>query len=193
MTMDRIPLRVLSLRQGTLLPHTFVLLFAEEEGRRTLPVVVNREEAALLVRALSKSVGVFGGLLDITYDLAAQYQIEVDEIILHYDKTSGYFAYLFFVRDGLLKHMRTSVANAVLLAMKFGKYIHIKRELFERRHTLETDEEKIALPLSQLNAAALEHLLDEAVRQEDYELAANVRDELMRRETSQTNVSELPL
>lgn len=186
MMMDRIALRVASLRQGVTLPNTYVLLLVEaQEGRRTLPVVINKEEAMLLIRALDIREGIHSGLLTIMHEMATQYQIAINEIILHHDDVNGFFAYLFFERDGLLKHTRTSVANAVLMAQRFGQLIYIKRELFERKHDPAGSVGKVALPLSQLGEDSLEHLLQDALEKEDYELAANIRDEIERRSTNQ--------
>lgn len=180
MMMDRIALRLLNIRRGVTLPNTYILLFVEEQGHRTLPVVINKKEAMQLINTIESC----DGLLNIMHEVTSQYQIEVNEIILHYDKVNGFFAYLFFVRDGLLKHTRTTVVNAVFIAQKFGCLVHIKRELFEQKHDPDADPDKVALPLSQLDSGALEHLLDDALMKEDYELAANVRDELERRKAN---------
>ncbi len=178
---DRIELAVSGLSKGTKLRDVYILLFSEVGGKRKLPIVLTKEEAEWLTKAIIDPQTKLPPALEALADVCEQYGVCLDEVFLHKQGTAPFGAYVFFDRDGLLKHIKTSVVEAVMLARVFRGKIYIKRSVFEAQCDADGQEGRVFLPLSQLSNDTLQDILDKAVENEDYELASYVRDELKRR------------
>ena len=76
--------------------------------------------------------------------------------------------------------MRTS--DAVALALRFDAPIYTSEELLSREHIFEDGHGAISIPVSSVDIEILREALTRAIREEKYELAAQLRDEISRRE-----------
>ena len=77
-------------------------------------------------------------------------------------------------------------SDAILLSKIANIDIYMEEKLFIRQSvSYESGRSKVALPLNALTLEMLEKALRKAIKDENYELASNIRDELNRRKNSE--------
>ena len=77
-------------------------------------------------------------------------------------------------------------SDAILLSKIANIDIYMEEKLFKRQSVpYESGKSKVALPLNALTLEMLEKALRKAIKDENYELASSIRDELNRRKNSE--------
>ena len=66
--------------------------------------------------------------------------------------------------------------------MRVGAPIYTSESLLAREHIFEDGSGSISIPVSSVGIDVLREALSRAIREENYELAAQLRDEISRRE-----------
>lgn len=79
------------------------------------------------------------------------------------------------------------MSDGVLLALVAGLDIVISRQLFMRQSiAYDKESHSMAIPINVLSKTMLEHALEKAIDDENYEMASVLRDELKKRTDSET-------
>ncbi|CAL2059501.1 bifunctional nuclease family protein [Tenacibaculum sp. 190524A05c] len=180
----------------------YALVLSEMEGTRTLPIIIGAFEAQSIAIALEKEIRPPRPLThDLFKTFAEQFQIQLKQIIIHKLVDGVFFSSLICERDGIEESIDARTSDAIALAVRFQTPIftyenildkagiYLKAE--EKFNDEEEELEKIELipdtevseldDFSALSLGELETKLHEAVNNEDYELAAKIRDEIDKR------------
>ncbi len=183
----------------------YALILSEDSGKRKLPIVIAKAEAQSIAIALEENIKPPRPLThDLFKNFADKFFIVVKEVIIHKLIDGVFFSSLVCVRgeEEVILDSRTS--DAVAIAIRFnapiytykiildqaGIDINIDREQLSSR--IEEEEEELLagvdevlsnkeVDLSSLSTGNLEQLLDVAIKEEDYEKAARLRDEIEKR------------
>lgn len=202
--MQKIPLTIKGLSYSERQTGAYALILAEKDGKRKLPIVIGGFEAQAIAIALEKMVSPPRPLThDLFKNFAEIYSIGVEEIIIHKIKDGVFFANLHCMRDGKIEILDARPSDAVALAIRFQCPIYTTEEVLQsaglilqeeseevvntpQEETKETKKEESTSgnPLSTASTSKLNEMLEKAVSNEDYELAARIRDELDRRESN---------
>ena len=181
----------------------YALVLSEIEGTRTLPIIIGAFEAQSIAIALEKEIRPPRPLThDLFKTFADRFLINVQQVIIHKLVDGVFFSSLICERDGVEEVIDTRTSDAIALAVRFnapiftyenildkaGIYLKVEEELFIE-DDLEEDEIEIELEeaIQQKNSFSdftLEELnkqLNDAVTNENYELAAKIRDEISKR------------
>jgi len=172
----------------------YALILAETgEGGRKLPVVIGGAEAQSIAVAMEKSVAPPRPLTHDTWkNMLNELGVTLEKIVIHRLVNGVFYASLYTVDAAGTSHVFDSrPSDAVALAVRFECPIFATPEIMEHAGITEKDETKadagameedqdIDHPeVSQKESRQeLELLLSEAVENEDYELAARLRDKL---------------
>ncbi|WP_442267482.1 bifunctional nuclease domain-containing protein [Tenacibaculum sp. ZS6-P6] len=181
----------------------YALVLSEMEGTRTLPIIIGAFEAQSIAIALEKEIRPPRPLThDLFKSFAERFSITVKQIIIHKLVDGVFFSSLICERDGTEEIIDTRTSDAIALAVRFqapiftyenildkaGIYLKSEEELGDAN---EHDTSEIELTseieftstadFSDLSLSELEEQLQEAVNNEDYELAAKIRDEISKR------------
>jgi len=181
----------------------YALVLSEMEGTRTLPIIIGAFEAQSIAIALEKEIRPPRPLThDLFKSFAERFSIGVKQIIIHKLVDGVFFSSLICERDGIEEIIDTRTSDAIALAVRFqapiftyenildkaGIYLKTEEELEISEESdgdeyeLETEIEIInENDFSSLSLNDLEQQLSEAVNNEDYELAAKIRDEISKR------------
>ncbi len=181
----------------------YALVLSEMEGTRTLPIIIGAFEAQSIAIALEKEIRPPRPLThDLFKSFAERFQIEVKQVIIHKLVDGVFFSSLICERDGIEESIDTRTSDAIALAVRFqapiftfknildkaGIYLKSDEEIDIQQESdvndieLITDDELILeSDNSQLSLNELEEQLNKAVGNEDYELAAKIRDEISKR------------
>ena len=172
----------------------YALILAETgEGGRKLPVVIGGAEAQSIAVAMEKSVAPPRPLTHDTWkNMLNELGVTLEKIVIHRLVNGVFYASLYTVDAAGTSHVFDSrPSDAVALAVRFECPIFATPEIMEHAGITEKEETKadagtieeehdIYHPeVSQEESREeLELLLSEAVENEDYELAARLRDKL---------------
>lgn len=182
----------------------YALVLSEIEGTRTLPIIIGAFEAQSIAIALEKEIRPPRPLThDLFKTFADRFQIKINQIIIHKLVDGVFFSSLVCERDGKEEVIDTRTSDAIALAVRFqapiftyenildkaGIYLKMDEELtIEETEDEEEDEFELELEeiinesdFTNLSLRELNEKLDDAVANEDYELAAKIRDEISKR------------
>jgi hypothetical protein len=170
----------------------YALILAEKgEGGRKLPVVIGGAEAQSIAVAMEKSVAPPRPLTHDTWvNMLKEMQVTVQKVIIHRLVNGVFFASIYAVdADGKSMVFDSRPSDAVALAVRVECPIFALSSLLEQAGITPQEEaeadglapepvEATQDEVSEETRDELEALLDEAVENEDYELAARLRDKL---------------
>jgi hypothetical protein len=181
----------------------YALVLSEMEGTRTLPIIIGAFEAQSIAIALEKEIRPPRPLThDLFKTFADRYLIEIKQVIIHKLVDGVFFSSLICERDGVEEIIDTRTSDAIALAVRFeapiytyetildkaGIYLKIEEELSIGEGEFEEDtllsEIVSDVPEGKASKKELKELhkkLENAVANENYELAAKIRDEISKR------------
>ena len=181
----------------------YALVLSEMEGKRTLPIIIGAFEAQSIAIALEKEIRPPRPLThDLFKTFADRYAITVKQVIIHKLVDGVFFSSLISERDGEEEIIDTRTSDAIALAVRFnapiytyenildkaGIYLKVEEELTDDNADFESDDLMAELisesPEEISEEKTLKELyqeLDAAVTNENYELAAKIRDEISKR------------
>ncbi len=182
----------------------YALVLSEMDGTRTLPIIIGAFEAQSIAIALEKEIRPPRPLThDLFKSFADRFYINVKQVIIHKLVDGVFFSSLICERDGIEEIIDTRTSDAIALAVRFqapiftyenildkaGIYLKIDEDLSDEESlseeefelTFEEESGEEAAEFTQLSISQLHDQLNDAVANEDYELAAKIRDEISKR------------
>ncbi|WP_457619242.1 bifunctional nuclease domain-containing protein [Lutibacter sp.] len=178
----------------------YALVLSEVDGSRTLPIVIGAFEAQSIAIALEKEIKPPRPLThDLFKTFADRFHIVIKQVIIHKLVDGIFFSSLICERDKIEEIIDTRTSDAIALATRFnapiftyenildqaGIYLKMKDDLATESDTLSIenliDEPKKESSFSKDTLKQLNDKLNEAIQQENYELAAKIRDEINKR------------
>lgn len=178
----------------------YALVLSEVDGSRTLPIVIGAFEAQSIAIALEKEIKPPRPLThDLFKSFADRFHIAIKQVIIHKLVDGVFYSSLICERDKIEEIIDTRTSDAIALATRFnapiytyenildkaGIYLKAKDELSDEKGTLSIEklieEPEKASSFSKDTLEELNEKLDKAVLNEDYELAAKIRDEITKR------------
>ena len=179
--MDKVKLEVQDVSQGTMAHNPFIMMLREVGGKRKLSVMVGSMEAQAILVSL-RGVKVLRPLShDLFISLLDAYDMSLREVLIYKVVDGVYYSLLIVEREGQLEEIDARTSDAVALALRCKAPIYTWESLLEREHIYEDGTGAISIPVSSVNVEMLREALDKAVSEENYELAAQLRDEIARR------------
>ncbi len=173
------------LTKSTTLKEAYMLMMKEVEGKRHLPLLINRQEYDLLLECLSK--GTYPGT-DMMARLAAAFAIMLDGVAIHRDSKGRFFTTLHFTQaqeNGTkfnIQTVRSDIAHGIIAAMRTECDIWISQTLFDTLYGKHPDGGQMAVPITSMSCDLLREALRLAVENDDFEIASVLRDELKNRD-----------
>ncbi|MBL4938743.1 MAG: bifunctional nuclease family protein [Lutibacter sp.] len=178
----------------------YALVLSEVDGPRTLPIVIGAFEAQSIAIALEKEIKPPRPLThDLFKSFADRFHIVIKQVIIHKLVDGVFYSSLICQRDKIDEIIDTRTSDAIALATRFNAPIFTYENILDKagiylkmKDTLSIENDPLSLeniidePSSDTTFAKyslkqLNEKLNEAIQQEDYELAANIRDEITKR------------
>ena len=174
----------------------YALLLEHEETSVKLPVVIGNFEAQSISLGLEKDLNPPRPL---THDLFAQFVkntgFKLESVIIYQIKDGVFFSNINFknplTEEKLILDARTS--DAVAMAVRFDAPIYTTSDVLneagillelEETQKMEAEEEEVSTDfndLSEVSVEELNQLLNDAVKEEDYDTALRLQEEIKRR------------
>jgi bifunctional DNase/RNase len=183
----------------------YALVLSEMEGSRTLPIIIGAFEAQSIAIALEKEIRPPRPLThDLFKTFSDRFSIEIKEVIIHKLIDGVFFSSLICQKDGVEEVIDARTSDAIAIAVRFqapiftyenildkaGVFLKIEDELglndlsateevsIDTEDILEVDTTSLD---SKVSVSELNDQLDKAVADENYELAAKIRDKISKK------------
>lgn len=198
--MNKIELQVMAISRSVTQSANYAVVLGELSGPRRLPVIIGSTEAQAIAIAIEGMQGQRPLTHDLFKNTLETLRTELREVIISDLREGIFFARLVLDRDGEIIEVDSRTSDALALATRFECPIYTYENILESAGiVLEGDEEaekadnlemadrqpeKKKDTLSSFNVGELNHMLEEVLSQENYERAAEIRDELNRRKSN---------
>ncbi len=163
----------------------YMVVLNEVAGRRILPVLTDQYAAQQIFhrwRGGSEGPVSVTSLPDVFFSAFHSFRIRMEEVRISAVEGGVTYCHLVFDQDGVHRVVRNCRASdGLVLAATFGCPIHIAEELLDMQSMRQTSEDSYSIPVNSVTTEALRNALEQAVKDENYELASKLRDELQRR------------
>ena len=183
----------------------YALILNEVDGERKLPIVIGAFEAQSIAIALEKEIRPPRPLThDLFKTFSDKFDIVVKQVIIHKLVDGVFYSSLVCEKDDHEEIIDARTSDAIALALRFqspiftyqnildkaGIYLQINPEEEEEGEKIEEKQSEpleIEIETDNTNSlqsktlSELKSLLQDAVNNEDYEMAAKVRDEISKR------------
>ncbi|MEM6726015.1 MAG: bifunctional nuclease family protein [Bacteroidota bacterium] len=195
--MDRIELKIVALANSTAHQNSYVIVLEETDGTRRLPVMIGMNEA----QAIAISLEGMQPSRPLTHDLfkntLESLRIDLKEVMISELKDNIFFAVLACEKDnGEIIEIDSRTSDAIAMAVRFGCPIFTTTVIMDeagvegkisstKEEEEEEEEENDDQPLEDQGVNSLEQKLKKALAQEDYELAARIRDLIQQKKGDQ--------
>lgn len=200
--MELITLNIKGISYSQTQTGAYALLLSEEDGKRQLPIVIGAFEAQSIAIALEKELKPPRPLThDLFKTFADRFQLKITKVIIHKLIDGIFYSSLICENEDKEEVIDARTSDAIALALRFNAPIYtypnildkagieLQKSIISEEKSQEVAEEDIDyfeeetekneftnLTLNQLN-----ELLDKAVKEENYEKAAKLRDEISKR------------
>lgn len=193
--MKKVKLKVLGISYSQTQSGAYALVLSEEEGERRIPIIIGGFEAQSIVIKLENLAPPRPLTHDLFKSFADNFHISISEVFI-YKLEEGVFYSKLMCDDGMKSFQIDSrTSDAVALALRFDCPIYTTDDILDKAGItvagneplvpeIEEEEDDIVPDPDKYSSFSEEDLfrmIDEAVKTEDYERAAAIRDELEKR------------
>ena len=193
--MKRVKLKVMGISYSQTQSGAYALILIEENGERRIPIIIGGFEAQAIVIKLENLDPPRPLTHDLFKKLADQFNIIVSEVMIHKLEEGVFFARLICSSGESEYTIDSRTSDAVAIALRFGCPIFIAEEILDKAGitinpnagdipgTSDGDDisEHETTTYESYSDDELFKMIDEAVKTEDYERAASIRDEIEKR------------
>lgn len=185
----------------------YALILSEVDGDRKLPIVIGAFEAQSIAIALEKEIKPPRPLThDLFKNFSDRFEIVVKQVIIHKLVDGVFYSSLICERDKIEEIIDARTSDAIALALRFNAPIFTYKNILDKAGIYLKGEQGSVTPhktnvgeemdvddiipekvetsntnYKKMSLDELETLLDQAVKSEDYEKAARIRDEISKR------------
>ncbi len=197
--MVKIELDIVALSHSVTQSHNYAVVLGEVDGNRRLPIVIGGFEAQAIAVAMEQMSPNRPLTHDLFKNTLEHFDIELKEVVINNLLDGVFYAKLVCDKGGEEYEIDSRTSDAVAMAVRFDCPIYTYEFIMESAGVeLEEGEEKdnpISTKLSsskanketyeRMSEEALNSLLEDVLASEDYEKAAKIRDELLRRKSKE--------
>ncbi len=201
--MNKVKLNVLGISYSQTQTGAYALVLAEENGRRRIPIIVGGFEAQAIAIQLEGLKPPRPLTHDLFLNFAHTFNIDLLEITVYKLEEGVFYSKLTCDNGQRIIEIDARTSDAIALALRFKCPIYTTEEIlkkagiildFEKEAAVQTGGDPAAPPknihvqdpsfaddLKKSNLQELQELLNDAIMEENYEKASQIRDEINRR------------
>ena len=194
--MKRIELDIVALSHSMTQSHNYAVVLGERRGQRRLPIVIGSFEAQAIAVAMERMVPNRPLTHDLFKNTLDTFGIQLREVVINNLLDGIFYSRLICIKNGEMFEIDSRTSDAIAMAVRFECPIYTYDFILEAAGIIldEQDDENAVhieksaqIPmdseaLEAFSSDVLSQRLQEVLDQEDYEMAAKIRDELKRRE-----------
>ena len=194
--MNKVSLEIIGLTYSESSTGAYVLILGDKNSQRRLPIVIGSAEAESIAVGIEKHKNGRPHTHDLFIRFAREFGIEVMEVVINRFRDGVYYAMLVCKQGDDLTMIDARPSDAIAIAVRIGCELFAYESVMEEagiimndmeKENPDTNEESVInkgtskTSLDLLDIETLEELLQDAIDNEDYQKAAQIRDEINRR------------
>ena len=193
--MRKIELDIVALSHSVTQSHNYAVVLGEQGGSRRLPIVIGSFEAQAIAVAMERMTPNRPLTHDLFKNTLETFNIELKEVIINNLLDGIFYARLICIKDSEIIEIDSRTSDALAMAVRFNCPIYTYEFILDAAGVVLEDTEEEGAPveqrtqpkrkpaaLSSYSIDDLHKMLDEVLGEENYERAAEIRDEIRRRE-----------
>jgi len=201
--MRKIEMEIVALSHSVTQSHNYAVVLGEEEGVRRLPIVIGGYEAQAIAVAMERMTPNRPLTHDLFKNALETFEIELKEVVINNLLDGIFYAKLICEQRGEEIEIDSRTSDALAMAVRFNCPIYTYEFILDAAGVILEDSEDPKVEsatapkkttkrkrktkskeatLTSYSDADLNKMLDEVLAEEDYERAAQIRDEIKRRE-----------
>lgn len=194
--MKKIELDIVALSHSVTQSHNYAVVLGEQVGSRRLPIVIGSFEAQAIAVAMERMKPSRPLTHDLFKNTLEVFKIDLKEVVINNLLDGIFHARLICVKDGEIIEVDARTSDALAMAVRFDCPIYTYEFILDAAGVVleDTEEEGETVgassgrpreekaSLSAYSVEELRQMLDEVLNEENYERAAEIRDEIDRRQ-----------
>lgn len=182
-----IELKVEGLTRGRELKNAYILILREREGERIFPVLIDEEGFNMIMQAMRNKDYTCSHLM---VKLASRVGMTPIGIRLMQPANGKTQALIDFELVNEIVSITTPIAEAVVTALETRSSLWVQRTTFERQTRMNKNggSQNMALPITAMSDKLISDALQAAVKEDNFELATILRDELNKRKDKESEI-----
>jgi hypothetical protein len=200
----KIALEIIALSPNVAQNHSYALILGEIDGERRLPIMIGAFEAQAIAVALEKITPSRPLTHDLMKNMMSLFEITLKEVIIDNMQDKVFYSKLICEMNGKSIEIDSRTSDAIAMAIRCecpiytfdrimdqsGFSLDVKEgpegKRVKKKDTEESDSNTVAgsNPNSKLTLTQLQERLAQYLEEEEYEKAAQIRDEISRRENN---------
>lgn len=178
-TEEYIRLVPLSITKTMKMGDVYIFMLRHNPDKRVVPVIVTHEDSELIYAALHSNPPSFVSLVR---SMIHSFDMQVEQVVIHFPYR-GYAAAQIQLRQGeTTRSLPTDVGIGVCVALALHADISMSAEDYNTLTRHDSEPTRVTMPMSFMSTGLLRVALKDAVRDERFEMASLLRDELRMRE-----------
>lgn len=188
---DRVRVKVLGITYSHLQQGAYVLLLAEEDGSRRIPVVVGTAEAQSIAIRMENLEPPRPMTHDLIVSITERYGVQVEEVNIYRFDKGIFYSTLVLNRGGYIEEIDSRTSDAIAIALRTQSPIYMASSVLELAgfEASQLEGKQAAEAATQtphddyesMSDAELQHHIERAVAVEAYEEAAMIQQILQKR------------
>ena len=197
--MQKVRLEISGIAYSQTQSGSYVLTLSEAAGKRKLPIVIGGFEAQAIAVELEKMIPNRPLTHDLIKSFCITYDVIIKEVLIYKFVEGVFYSKLICEKDGTISEVDSRTSDAIAVGVRFNSPIFTLSNVLEeagitsdQEDAFESDsifeeEEDVFKEEQELNSLVndsiqdLEKQLQEALENENYELASKLRDEIKKR------------
>ena len=197
--MQKVRLEISGIAYSQTQSGSYVLTLSEAAGKRKLPIVIGGFEAQAIAVELEKMIPNRPLTHDLIKSFCITYDVIIKEVLIYKFVEGVFYSKLICEKDGTISEIDSRTSDAIAVGVRFNSPIFTLSNVLEeagitsdQEDAFESDsiyeeEEDVFKEEQELNSLVndsiqdLEKQLQDALENENYELASKLRDEIKKR------------
>ncbi len=199
--MELIELKILGISYSDNNSGAFALILGELDGNKKLPVIIGSFEAQSIAIALEKKIKTSRPLThELFKKFADEFGIKLRHIIIHKLNDGIFFSNMVCEKDNKIFKIDSRTSDAIALSIRFNAPIFVKKEILndagfeDDKYLKEVDLDSNLFEgkdpeeyqnigtksndIKRISTNKIKKMLEKSLQNEEYEIAAKLRDEL---------------
>ena len=205
--MELISLKVKGISYSETQSGAYALILSEKDGNRKLPIIIGGFEAQSIAIAIEDEIKPSRPLThDLFKNFADRFNVNIKKVIIHKLLDGVFYSSIICERDKIEEIIDSRTSDAIALALRFKAPILTYDSILEKAgftasissnkniktsndnwnleiFSQNTNKKLIPKDLNKMKTSELKSFLNKMVSKENYEQAARLRDELLKRKS----------
>lgn len=179
--------KVLGLSYSQSQKGSYIVVLSEKKGNRKLPIVIKPSDAQQIALKIEGMKSPRPLTHDLFKSLTDNYRIDIQEVYI-YKILEGIFYTKILTTDGVdVSEIECTAGDGIALSIVYDCSLYVSKEVLDISGVSVSDngdqiepeeEEEVKVSRRVVSVEDLEHMIEDALQNEEYEIAAEIRDKI---------------